>query len=445
MARTVLLRSLIALGAIAVLTPLAPAQAQPAQPSQAPAAPVDPQIKIRAIRALADRGEDGLAAIAAYANDPSIDVRVEMVKRIAEIGGPRVQPALLRILRDPDPEIQIRATDGLVNIYLPGYLKTSVSRNLARTKDGVRVSFDGNEQVVDGYVTVPPEVTTALGDVMKSSPNFDSRANAARALGVLHAQSAVPDLLQALYSKNDQLMFESLIALQKVRDPSAGPRLAFLVRDLSEPVKIAALRTVGILRTKQALPDIRYLLRNSKGKAVEREALTALSRIADPTDHDEFVRYLVGKDANLRTLGAEGLARIHNPADLHRLTEGFLDEKDMGARLAVSFAMVALGRVETTQVAPLGYLINTLNRVTYRSVVLSYLTELTRDAKVRQALYPTLVAASRSEKTGIAIVLGWSGEQDSVPFLDAMRRDSDSEVSQQATVSLRNLEARLKQ
>jgi HEAT repeat protein len=423
---------------------LASAQAPAPQTTQAPAPPADPQIKIRAIKALAERGEDGLAGITAYAADPSVDVRVEVVKRLAEIGGPRVEAALLRILRDPDPEIQIRATDGLVNIYLPGYLKTAPSHNLYRNKDGIRVTFDPNEQVIDSYVAVTPEVITSLDTLMKTAANFDSRANAARALGVLRAPSAVPDLLQALYSKNDTLMFESLIALQKVRDPSAGPRLAFLVRDLSEPVKIAALRTVGILRTQEALPDIRYLLKSTKSKSVEKEALTALSRIADPTDHAEFARYVTSKDSNLRMLGAEGLARIHNPADLHLLTERFLDEKDTGARLATAFAMVALGRIETTQFAPLGYLISMLNRVTYRSVTLSYLTELTREDKVRQALYPSLAAASRSEKTGIAIVLGWSGEQDSVPFLDAMRRDADSEVSQQAAVSLRNLQARLK-
>ena len=36
-------------------------------------------------------------------------------------------------------------------------------------------------------------------------------------------------------------MYESLIALQKIRDPAAGPGMAFLLRDLDEKVQMAAL------------------------------------------------------------------------------------------------------------------------------------------------------------------------------------------------------------
>jgi HEAT repeat protein len=323
-------------------------------------------------------------------------------------------------------------------------LKTGISRTLSRVKDNLRATFDTNDQVIDDYVTVPAEVIAGLDALLKQPSNaFESRANAARALGVLRAQTTVPDLLQALYSKNDQLMFESLVALQKIRDPEAGPKLAFLVRDIAEPVQIAALHTVGILRTREALADTRYLLKNTKNKLVEREALTALSRIADPADHAEFLTYLASKDSTSRTLGAEGLARIHAPADLPAVTKAFTDEKDTSARLAEAFAMVAMGRLETNQLAPLGYVISMLNRTTFRIVAISYLTELTREAPVRQAIYGTLAKAARYEKTGIAIALSRSGEQDSVTYLQAMQNDKDPEVAQQGSLSLRGLQARL--
>ena len=54
---------------------------------------------------------------------------------------------------------------------------------------------------------------------------MDARANAARALGILRGRKAVPDLVEALHSKNTDVIYESLVALQKIRDESAGPRV----------------------------------------------------------------------------------------------------------------------------------------------------------------------------------------------------------------------------
>jgi hypothetical protein len=76
----------------------------------------------------------------------------------------------------------------------------------------------------------------ALGTLVRSGANMEARANAARALGILRAKAAVPDLVAALRSKDKDtdVIFESLIALQKIRDESAAPGVAFLLRDLNQ-------------------------------------------------------------------------------------------------------------------------------------------------------------------------------------------------------------------
>ena len=56
---------------------------------------------------------------------------------------------------------------------------------------------------------------------------MDVRANAARAIGVLRGKAAVPDLVEAAHSKNTDVIYESLIALQKIRDESAAPAREF--------------------------------------------------------------------------------------------------------------------------------------------------------------------------------------------------------------------------
>ena len=86
--------------------------------------------------------------------------------------------------------------------------------------------------------------------MLAKSKSLESRANAARALGIFRARSAIPQLSEALYSKDDQLMYESLVAIQKIRDPNAGASVAFLVRDLNEKIQTAALRASGILRAR---------------------------------------------------------------------------------------------------------------------------------------------------------------------------------------------------
>ena len=87
---------------------------------------------------------------------------------------------------------------------------------------------------------------------------MEARANAARALGILRSKAAVPDLVAALRSKDKDtdVIFESLIALQKIRDESAAPGVAFLLRDLDQKVQLAAIETVGLLQNQSSVPQL---------------------------------------------------------------------------------------------------------------------------------------------------------------------------------------------
>jgi HEAT repeat protein len=404
----------------------------------------DPRQRQRAVRDLAKQGEDSIAAIAEYLKDQDLDVRVEAVKALDDIGGPKTIASLVQAARDNDPEVQIRATDGLVNVYVPGYIKSGISGTLRRTGASVRARFsDSNDQVIEGYVEVAPEVIQVLGRLARSGVSMESRANAARAVGVLRGQAAVPDLLEALYSKDDQLMYESLVALQKIRDLSSGPKLAFLVRDLADKVQIAALQAVGILRTREAAPNVRDVVQHPRNPKVKREALEALAMIADPADHPIFIQNMADKDDALRAAGAEGLGRLKNHVDLDFLQKSFEAERTTNARLSMAFALAALGKLDVTEFSPLRYLVNNLNSRAYRAVAIAFLTELMRDLPVRQAIYPLIPTATRDEKTGLSVVLARSGDKDSLPYLENLQNDPDQEVAQEGIRSLRTLRARV--
>ena len=74
-------------------------------------------------------------------------------------------------------------------------------------------------------------------------------------------------------------MYEALVAIQKIGDPSAAPRISFLLRDLQESIQVTALETTGLLRNKEAEPQVRDALQNARTVRVRRAALGALAML----------------------------------------------------------------------------------------------------------------------------------------------------------------------
>ncbi len=124
----------------------------------------DAKQRAKAAHDLAKQGADAIPKLTAYTTDVDLNVRLETVKALDEIGGPKTLDALVTMSKDNDPEIQIRATDGLVNIYLPGSIKSGVSGTLQRAGNAVKAKFtDTNDLIIDSFVEVRPEVIAALG------------------------------------------------------------------------------------------------------------------------------------------------------------------------------------------------------------------------------------------------------------------------------------------
>jgi hypothetical protein len=71
--------------------------------------------------------------------------------------------------------------------------------------------------------------------------------------------------------------------------------------------------------------------------------------------------------------------------------------------------------------------------------------EAARKSDVRNALYPAIERGTRSEKTGLALVLASSGDSGSVAYLDKLSRDTDEVAAQDGLKALRSLHARLGQ
>ena len=139
---------------------------------------------------------------------------------------------------------------------------------------------------------------------------MSSRANAARAAGILRGKAAVPDLIECLRSRNDGVIYESLIALQKIGDRVAGPSVAFLFRDLQERVQATALETAGLLQARETIPDIQRAFDASRSEKVRKAALASLAMLPDPSSRLYFQRGSGDKFDTVRAAAAEGYGRL---------------------------------------------------------------------------------------------------------------------------------------
>jgi HEAT repeat protein len=396
------------------------------------------------VRAVAKQGQIAIPTVAAYLNSASVDTRLEAVKQLTALGGKDSIDPLIRATKDVDPEMQFRAADGLVNYYLPGYVRQGLGSTVVRVGGAIKAKFnDANDQIVDAYVGVRPEVITALGQLARAGSSMDSRANACRAIGILRGRAALPDLIDALRSKDNNVMYESLAAMQKIGDPSAGPRITYLLRDLDDRVQTTAIETAGTLRSTDALPTLRAIVANPRNNKAQRAAMAAIAMMPQMQDRDLFLSQLVSRDEKLRAASAEGLGRVGNRADEPALEKSWNGEDKMSPRLAAAFGLLMEGNLNLAEDSPFRYLINTLNSAAYHDVAYAYLVEAARQKPVLQALYTQIDPGTREEKIYLARILAASGDPSSVPYLDKVSRDNDQEVSKEGLRSLRSLRARL--
>ena len=395
------------------------------------------------VREMGKAGSSNLPKLQDLLKDPNIEIRAEAVKQITEIGTQRSLDPLILATQDNDPEVQIRATDGLVNFYLPGYVRTGLGASLSRVGTSIKGKFtDTNDQVIDPFIMVREDVIASLGKLARGGASTESRANAARALGILRGKAAVPDLLEAIRSKDTDLIYESLVALQKIRDESAAPRISFLLRDFNQKVQIAAIETTGLLQNKESVSDLTGVLKQTRDAKVRRAALTAIAMLPSDSSRSLYAAYLQDKDEKMRAAASEGYARLHSPGDLPMLEKAWQDEGKTSARLALAFAQTMLGKTEISEFSPLQYLMNSLNSASYRDVAYAYLVELARDDQVRKALYAPLETGTKDEKIGLARVLARSGDKESISRLEKLSNDADTEVAQEGLRALRTVQAR---
>ena len=400
----------------------------------------DPKRRAKAAANLGKNGtSDNIPALSRLISDPVVDVRHEVVASIVRIGTQHSLEPLTQATRDATPEIQALAVDGLVNFYYPGYVKRGWTNAFKQFGSNLRGRFAKPEpKIIDPYVNVDSNVISAIGRLAVGGSSMESRANAARAVGILRGKAALPQLMEALRSKNSMVILESVRSIRKIGDTSVGPDLVFLLNDLDVEVQFGAVRTMGQLRVREASPKLANLVKGSAHKRIRRQSLVALAKMGDPEQHGLFVTYLKDRDKQIRAAAAEGLGRLGNRDDLKTVLDAFAIEKNESARLSMAFAAVNLGDLSF-----LSYLYDGLNSSFHRLEARPFLVELARDQSVLAQLYNPMATGTNDQKRHLAYVVSISGNKDSMLHLEKLTHDPEPKVAREAMRALQNLQTRL--
>ena len=125
-------------------------------------------------------------------------------------------------------------------------------------------------------------------------------------------------------------------------DESIGDAIVAALNDRERSVRIASMQTLGAIgyeRAVQALTQqFQYL---GRGDAAEA-ALQAAARIAHPSSVMLFTTGLASKNAVIKAISIEGLARIGDRSRLASIESALKSENDDGVLLAGTFASVVL-------------------------------------------------------------------------------------------------------
>ena len=433
-------------------TPVAPT---PATPTVAPAAPATgastnvsvmllQQGHTESIRAKAaeDLGKQGdrttIPALAGALKDTSPKVRHEVVLALAQFHQSEVLPSIEQATKDTNDGVMFAAVQCLVGYYTGNLPPSGWTGFMKKNWQRAASHFEMDDSKIDPGIAVDPTVVSTLIGVMKNSRSNAARQEATKGLGILMAQAAGPDLVMIAHSSNADLAREALNSLDKIKDRSLGPKLVDLVDSPNKDVKRDACVTVGILLAKEALPKLQAIYQTDPDQKDKVAAMQGLAYLGDKISVPIFMQALWNDNKEIRQGAAEGLARAADPQSLSELQKAEMAEKDAGTKLAVEYALAALGKDDA-----LTNLVSELGSKVHGDVARVYLTELARNPVFLTKLYPFFVSPDSGIRKRLCVVMMYSGDQTSLPQLDRLARDPDGDVAGAALKAKRAIRARM--
>ena len=382
-------------------------------------------------------GRSAVPVLAAALRDPSEKVRRKVIIALDRLRYPETLEPLRQATQDPTPELARLAILALVNHSTGRELSLGVTGRLKTLGSKVKRGFEPDDTRIDSDVRVDPLTIKALENVLKRKRAWEAERAAAWSLGVLLARAAIPTLVDTAHSPDPDLAREAMNSLTKILDPSAGPPLVDLLDSPYEDVRKDAAVTVGVLRTQEAVEPLGDLYRRERSRKVREKALEGLAFIGDESSAPIFEEALESRNAAFRIAAAEGFARVGDSQYADELRHAVANEKGGKARLAMAFALAAMG--DSDYVLDL---VQQLGSAFRRNIARAYLIELSRDPDGRFQLYQHLNYHAPDVRKNLCQILMYHGDSDTIKALEYLTRDENNNVAIEALRATRVIRAR---
>ncbi len=170
------------------------------------------------------------------------------------------------------------------------------------------------------------------------------RRRAARQAGRLRDEKAVPELIESLKDSDADVRLEAAVSLGAVGANSGKAGLKSALKDKDKRVVYSATRSLGILKDKDSIEDLKGLA--SAGSADEREpALTALVRIGTPEAVAAVAGHAKDKDAATAAIACRSLQWSDSEGSLAALNR-CIKREETEVQASAAFALARHGRME---------------------------------------------------------------------------------------------------
>jgi len=370
--------------------------------------------------------------------NPDPKVRLAAVQLLRESRYPEAIGPMAALVNDPIDQIQLEAIGAELSFFLiedvPSKKRVALFVEV-RSPGRAALAFDMGPLAVVSR-PVPPELVDGLIQAIDDE-NPKVRMEAVYALGTI-ARPPLPDaaaaqLIKALDHYDPAIRAAAARVVARLDVKSAGEGLIKAMNDSQAPVRFAAMRALGALNERRAVPALTEQFKYyGKGEGAW-SAIDALARLADPSSVPLFKAHLADKDAFIRRGAAEGLARTGDKSEVSALQIGAGNDTAEMVRAAMAFALQKLGQHYIPR------LVESMDSEKTAPQIAEYLIEL--GPPVAAQLVPHLQDLSPEIRANVATVLGTIGSDATVAALQPLTTDKDRAVAQAATRAIERLRA----
>lgn len=377
------------------------------------------------------------------------DARLKAVRAIKGLGDPATAGPLAGVVVDPENEIQVEAIAAVLNIYLVD--KVTPSRRVGfiverRGTIAAEPIFAAGPSAI-GPRRVPLPVASAL---IAASHDDDPRValEGIYALGALGGEVARADrgaalaqaapVLAGLLGAPDPgirlaaLRVAGALFARRGTEPEVpeviGDAAIAALNDRDDTVREGAMWALGSMKYNRAVRGLTELYRFYRRGPFLAASLDSLAHIGNSGSTPEMVEQLTGKNAILKLIAIEGLARIGDKSRATAIHSSIATERGEAMLLGGHFAMAMLadGKVDA--------IVEAAGRSNLFEQARSYLRELA-PGRVAQ-LSPFVQSPDPRMRLVVVEALGTSGDPAAAATVTPAQQDPDPAVARAATRAL---------